>query len=271
MGSHPLRVATLTAIAACLLATPGTALAADDVIGGPALGQPGFVVGTGTGVPPLPATTSTSFVVADADTGAVLAAHNAHQRLAPASTPEDTHGDHAAAPARRRISDDGPKRRAERRRHQGRNRGRHHVQGRRPVHGDVDDVGERRGRRAVRRQRRGTEDARRDEPGGRPTPGERHGGPHARRARRRRPVVVRLRPRSDLPRRPGDPAVQALPRAEDRRFPSAERPELPDPDPRQAAHRLPRHDRRQERLHGGRPGQLRRARRPAAATRSSSP
>ncbi|MDQ1464352.1 MAG: hypothetical protein QOC73_1293, partial [Actinomycetota bacterium] len=86
MGSHPLRVATLTAIAACLLAAPGTAMAADDVIGGSALGQPGFVVGTGTGVPPLPATTSTSFVVADADTGAVLAAHNAHQRLAPAST-----------------------------------------------------------------------------------------------------------------------------------------------------------------------------------------
>jgi D-alanyl-D-alanine carboxypeptidase (penicillin-binding protein 5/6) len=86
MGSHSLRAATLTAIAACLLATPGTALAADDVIGGQALGQPGFVVGTGAGVPPLPATTSTSFVVADADTGAVLAAHNAHQRLAPAST-----------------------------------------------------------------------------------------------------------------------------------------------------------------------------------------
>jgi D-alanyl-D-alanine carboxypeptidase (penicillin-binding protein 5/6) len=86
MGPHPLRVATLTAIAACLLAAPGTAQADDDVIGGSLLGLPGFVVATGTGVPPLPATTSTSFVVADADTGGVLAAHNAHQRLAPAST-----------------------------------------------------------------------------------------------------------------------------------------------------------------------------------------
>jgi serine-type D-Ala-D-Ala carboxypeptidase (penicillin-binding protein 5/6) len=90
MGSHlrrgvaPLAVVALLGLGA-LGALPGTA-AADDVIGGPQLGQPGIVVGAGTAVPALPATTATSFVVADADTGEVLAAHNAHERLAPAST-----------------------------------------------------------------------------------------------------------------------------------------------------------------------------------------
>jgi serine-type D-Ala-D-Ala carboxypeptidase (penicillin-binding protein 5/6) len=88
MGSHLRRVIAPLAVAiACALGAllPGTA-AADGVIGGAELGQPGIVVGTGTGVPPLPATTATSFVVADADTGEVLAAHNAHEKLAPAST-----------------------------------------------------------------------------------------------------------------------------------------------------------------------------------------
>ncbi len=75
----------LGALAALGVAAPGTAIA-DDVIGGPQLGQPGIVVGAGTGVPALPATTATSFVVADADTGEILAAHNAHEKLAPAST-----------------------------------------------------------------------------------------------------------------------------------------------------------------------------------------
>jgi serine-type D-Ala-D-Ala carboxypeptidase (penicillin-binding protein 5/6) len=89
MGSHlrrgiaPLAVVALLGLGA-LGALPGTA-AADDVIGGPQLGQPGIVVGAGTAVPALPATTATSFVVADADTGEVLAAHNAHEKLAPAS------------------------------------------------------------------------------------------------------------------------------------------------------------------------------------------
>lgn len=61
---------------------------ADDVIplGGPLLTGSGTVAITGPSLPALPATTATSFVVADADTGQVLAAHNAHLRLAPAST-----------------------------------------------------------------------------------------------------------------------------------------------------------------------------------------
>ena len=68
-----------------LLAFQGTA-SADGTIGGPYLDSPSIVVGAGAGVPALPATTATSFIVADADTGQVLAAHNAHEKLAPAST-----------------------------------------------------------------------------------------------------------------------------------------------------------------------------------------
>lgn len=109
------RVAAAAAIAFGLLATPlvvapllapGVALAkvagpdplvepdpaasgviiTDDVVGGGQLGEPGVVVDTASGAPALPAITATSFVIADADTGEVLAAHNAHEKLAPAST-----------------------------------------------------------------------------------------------------------------------------------------------------------------------------------------
>jgi serine-type D-Ala-D-Ala carboxypeptidase (penicillin-binding protein 5/6) len=69
-----------------IAASPGIALADDVPIGGPGLGQPGIVVDPAPGVPALPAITATSFVVADADTGDVLAAQNAHAKLAPAST-----------------------------------------------------------------------------------------------------------------------------------------------------------------------------------------
>lgn len=69
-----------------ITASSGIALADDVPIGGPALGQPGLVVDPGPGVPALPAITATSFVVADGDTGDVLAARNAHDQLAPAST-----------------------------------------------------------------------------------------------------------------------------------------------------------------------------------------
>jgi serine-type D-Ala-D-Ala carboxypeptidase (penicillin-binding protein 5/6) len=67
-------------------ATSGSALADDVPIGGPALGQPGIVVDPLPGAPALPGITATSFVVADADTGDVLASKNAHDKLAPAST-----------------------------------------------------------------------------------------------------------------------------------------------------------------------------------------
>lgn len=88
MGSHPSRraasrVAAALACGLLLFTLPGAA-AADEVIGGPQLGLPGIVVAAGA--PALPPTSATSFVVADAGSGEILAAHNAHAKLAPAST-----------------------------------------------------------------------------------------------------------------------------------------------------------------------------------------
>jgi D-alanyl-D-alanine carboxypeptidase (penicillin-binding protein 5/6) len=92
-----LRVAAASVLAAVVLA-PSAALAAPVVPLGPlavgprsALGGD-LLAGTGTarsqspGVPGLPAVSATSFLVADAGTGAVLAARDAHGRYAPAST-----------------------------------------------------------------------------------------------------------------------------------------------------------------------------------------
>ncbi|ELS55730.1 D-alanyl-D-alanine carboxypeptidase family protein [Streptomyces viridochromogenes] len=56
-------------------------------VGGERLGQPGTQVNLASGVPVLPKDLSArSWIVADAESGDVLAAHNAHWRLAPAST-----------------------------------------------------------------------------------------------------------------------------------------------------------------------------------------
>lgn len=56
-------------------------------VGGERLGRPGTQVNLASGVPVLPKDlTARSWVVADAESGEVLAAHNAHWRLAPAST-----------------------------------------------------------------------------------------------------------------------------------------------------------------------------------------
>ncbi|MFE2555380.1 D-alanyl-D-alanine carboxypeptidase family protein [Streptomyces sp. NPDC059352] len=56
-------------------------------VGGALLGKPGTQVQLGIGAPVLPKELSArSWIVADAESGQVLAAHNAHWRLAPAST-----------------------------------------------------------------------------------------------------------------------------------------------------------------------------------------
>ncbi|MFJ6559085.1 D-alanyl-D-alanine carboxypeptidase family protein [Streptomyces sp. NPDC091412] len=56
-------------------------------VGGARLGLPGTQVDLGDGAPVLPKDLSArSWIVADAESGAVLAAHNAHWRLPPAST-----------------------------------------------------------------------------------------------------------------------------------------------------------------------------------------
>ncbi|WP_030233355.1 MULTISPECIES: D-alanyl-D-alanine carboxypeptidase family protein [unclassified Streptomyces] len=65
-------------------ATPPASMS---TVGGARLGRPGTQVNLASGVPVLPKDVSArSWVVADAETGDVLAAHNAHWRLAPAST-----------------------------------------------------------------------------------------------------------------------------------------------------------------------------------------
>ncbi|WP_374222665.1 D-alanyl-D-alanine carboxypeptidase family protein [Streptomyces spinoverrucosus] len=57
------------------------------IVGGARLGRPGTQVNLASGVPVLPKdVTARSWIIADAESGEVLAAHNAHWRLAPAST-----------------------------------------------------------------------------------------------------------------------------------------------------------------------------------------
>ncbi|MFD8354176.1 D-alanyl-D-alanine carboxypeptidase family protein [Streptomyces coelicoflavus] len=69
-------------------ATPSaTPPASMSTVGGPRLGKPGTQVDLAGGAPVLPKDlTARSWIVADAESGDVLAAHNAHWRLAPAST-----------------------------------------------------------------------------------------------------------------------------------------------------------------------------------------
>jgi len=74
--------------AACLLVgAPAASATPRDAVGGPLLATDGVVVSSGPGAPSLPAGLDMgSWLVADADTGAVLAAKAPHQRFLPAST-----------------------------------------------------------------------------------------------------------------------------------------------------------------------------------------
>ncbi|MFD6424741.1 D-alanyl-D-alanine carboxypeptidase family protein [Streptomyces sp. NPDC060198] len=101
-----LKKTVLTAICAALMSTfvlgPAPAFAADkdksddkqprptlpmSSIGGPQLAKEGTQVNLGPGAPVLPEElTGRSWIVADAESGDVLAAHNSHWRLPPAST-----------------------------------------------------------------------------------------------------------------------------------------------------------------------------------------
>ncbi|MFB6962057.1 D-alanyl-D-alanine carboxypeptidase family protein [Streptomyces sp. NPDC056309] len=78
----------LTASAALAAPVPSAAPPAQmSTVGGARLGLPGTQVDLGDGAPVLPKDLSArSWIVADAESGAVLAAHNAHWRLPPAST-----------------------------------------------------------------------------------------------------------------------------------------------------------------------------------------
>lgn len=82
-----LRATGLAAVAVLALAAPALPAAAEggSVVGGAALGSTGVVVDA-PGASRLPKLTASSFLLADLDTGDVLAARNAHGRLRPAST-----------------------------------------------------------------------------------------------------------------------------------------------------------------------------------------
>ncbi|MEU0964799.1 D-alanyl-D-alanine carboxypeptidase [Streptomyces sp. NPDC005917] len=92
VASAALLSLSLTAPAALAAPTPSTSPSATppahmSTVGGTRLGQPGTQVGLAAGVPVLPKDiTARSWIVSDAESGEVLAAHNAHWRLPPAST-----------------------------------------------------------------------------------------------------------------------------------------------------------------------------------------
>lgn len=80
----PAALASPTAPATSPAATPPARMSQ---VGGARLGQSGTQVNPATGVPALPKDlTARSWIVSDAESGEVLAAHNAHWRLPPAST-----------------------------------------------------------------------------------------------------------------------------------------------------------------------------------------
>ena len=79
----PLTLLAAALAGGALLSGPASANPAE-AVGGASLASHGTVVGHGA--PPLPATVAAGWLVADLDTGAVLAAHDAHGRYAPAST-----------------------------------------------------------------------------------------------------------------------------------------------------------------------------------------
>jgi serine-type D-Ala-D-Ala carboxypeptidase (penicillin-binding protein 5/6) len=85
MARASLVATTALVVSATGLAAQGTSDAAG-VVGGGLLAARGTVINRTSAAPALPPTTATAFVVADATTGQVLAARDAHGRLAPAST-----------------------------------------------------------------------------------------------------------------------------------------------------------------------------------------
>lgn len=87
--SATLTSAALTAAPVLAAPSPSTSPSATppatmSTVGGTRLGQAGTQVNLASGVPVLPKNlTSRSWIVSDAESGQVLAAHNAHWRLAP--------------------------------------------------------------------------------------------------------------------------------------------------------------------------------------------
>ncbi|MEU9990439.1 D-alanyl-D-alanine carboxypeptidase [Streptomyces sp. NPDC048045] len=92
VASATLLSLSVTAPAALAAPTPSTSPTAKppahmSEVGGVRLGQPGTQVNLAAGVPVLPKDlTARSWIVTDAESGDILAAHNAHWQLPPAST-----------------------------------------------------------------------------------------------------------------------------------------------------------------------------------------
>lgn len=89
-GVRPITRAAIAITATALVTAghvglAGSAMAAD-AVGGGDLGRGTIVVGTGDGVQPLPQISAVSWVLADADSGEVIAARAAHSVRPPAST-----------------------------------------------------------------------------------------------------------------------------------------------------------------------------------------
>jgi D-alanyl-D-alanine carboxypeptidase (penicillin-binding protein 5/6) len=81
-----LSAATAGGAALLVVASPVAAADSGPVVGGPLLGRPGVIAALTPGIAAPPAVKAAAYVLADLDTGQVLAAKNAHLRLAPAST-----------------------------------------------------------------------------------------------------------------------------------------------------------------------------------------
>ena len=79
-----LRLLPLVLVAMVVTAAPAAAGVDVDVVGGKRLGTDGLVVDRDA--PPLPRLSASSWLIADLDSGQVLAARDAHGRYAPAST-----------------------------------------------------------------------------------------------------------------------------------------------------------------------------------------
>ncbi|WSZ87137.1 D-alanyl-D-alanine carboxypeptidase [Streptomyces sp. NBC_00859] len=74
------------AVPAALLATGATPASAATTVGGERLGLDGIQVRRAAGAPPVPHAAARSWLVADYESGDILAAYRAHHRLPPAST-----------------------------------------------------------------------------------------------------------------------------------------------------------------------------------------
>jgi D-alanyl-D-alanine carboxypeptidase (penicillin-binding protein 5/6) len=87
MGAAGVRLrAAAVCVAAVALAAPRAGAEPGTPVGGALLGTRGVAITRTAGVPPLPSVSASAFVVADVDTGEVLAARDPHGRYLPAST-----------------------------------------------------------------------------------------------------------------------------------------------------------------------------------------